>query len=124
MNLDTLKLALAIVGVQSNDGDLSTPQDDLVLRYEQTFANGTGADQAQIIWHDHRSLSSSAAESLDLAGGLTHPLGGTVTFSAIKAIIVKGAAGNTGNLRVGADVANAFEGFFGASSVGTLVTPD
>jgi hypothetical protein len=124
MNLDTLRLALSIVGVQTNAADLATPEDELVLKYEQDFDNGTGADQAQIIFHDQRTLGSSLSESLDLAGGLTHPLGGTITFTAIKAIIVKGAAANTGNLRVGAGVSNAFQGPFGASAIGNLVTPD
>jgi hypothetical protein len=38
-------------------------------------------------------------------------------------IIVKAAEGNTGNLRVGAGVTNAFQGWFGAAAVGCLVPP-
>lgn len=124
MKLDALKLVLAIAAAQSNPGSLATPEDEMVLRYEQAFGDGTAADQAQIIFHDRRTLGASTSENLDLAGALTHPLGGVITFTAIKAIIVKAAAANTGNLRVGATVANAFQGPFGAAAVGNLVTPD
>jgi hypothetical protein len=124
MLLENLKIILSIIGTQTNAKDLVTPQADLVEKIEQSFSDGTGADQAQVIFSDTRTLAGSTNESLDLAGGLPHALGGTITFSAIKAIIVKARDTNTGNLRVGAGVANAFQGFFGASAIGNLVTPD
>jgi hypothetical protein len=123
MLLENLKIILSIIGTQTNAKDLVTPQADLVEKIEQSFSDGTGADQAQVIFSDTRTLAGSTNESLDLAGGLPHALGGTITFSAIKAIIVKARDTNTGNLRVGAGVANAFQGFFGASAIGNLVTP-
>jgi hypothetical protein len=123
MLLQSAKITTRIVASQTNAKDLSTPQADIVRSIEQSYADGTGADQAQIVWGDTRTLGSSASESLDLAGGLTHELGGTITFTAIKEIIIEGDEDNTGNLRVGAGVANAFVGPFGASAIGNLVGP-
>lgn len=123
MHLENLKATVALVGTMTSALDLVTPQFDLVKKYEQSFADGTGADQAQVMFSDTRSLAGSTNESLDLAGGLAHALGGSITFSAAKLLIVKAAEGNTGNIRVGAGVTNAFQGWFGASAIGCLVPP-
>lgn len=123
MLLDILKVTTAITGVQTNAKDKTTPQIDLVEKIEYAFDDGTGADQAQVIFSDTRTLAGSTNESLDLAGGLSHELGGSITFTAAKVLIVKAADGNTGNLRVGAGVTNAFQGWFGASAIGCLVPP-
>jgi hypothetical protein len=123
MKLENLKAVVSVIGSQTNAKDLSTPQSDVVEKYEFNFSDGTGADQAQVIFEDSRTLAGTTSESLDLAGGLAHDLGGSITFTAAKVIIVKAADDNTGNLRVGAGVSNAFQGFFGASAVGVLVPP-
>src|SRR5690349_14906604 len=41
---------------------------------------GTGNNQANTMFADTRTLTASSSENLDLAGGLTDPLGGTLTF--------------------------------------------
>lgn len=123
MNLQNLRLTTAIIGSLANALDVVTPQADIVRKFEFDFDDGTGADQAQAFFSDSRTLAGSASESLDLAGGLASPLGGSITLTAAKILVVKAAAANTGNLRVGADVANAFEGWFGASAIGVLVPP-
>lgn len=121
--LQSLKLVLQIIASQTNALDLTTPQADIVEKIEFPFTDGTGADQAQQVFSDSRTLAGSAAESLDLAGGLAHPLGGNITFTAGKVLVIKAHDSNTGNLRFGAAVSNAFQGWFGASAVGNLVTP-
>jgi hypothetical protein len=123
MNLEQFKATVSLIGIITNALDLATPTAELVKKYEFDFDNGTGADQAQVFFSDTRTLAGSTNESLDLAGGLAAPLGGSITFTAIKAIVVKAKDTNTGNLRVGAGVSNAFQGFFGASAIGNLVTP-
>lgn len=123
MLLNNAKITTRVIASQTNAGDLSTPQDDIVKSYEQSYSNGTGAEQAQILFHDQRTLGASAAESLDVAGGLPHPLGGMISFTAIKEIIIAGAPANTGDLRVGAGVVNGFTGPFGAAAIGNLVGP-
>ena len=77
-----------------------------------SFDNGTGAGQANMLFTDERTLSASASEDLDLAGGITDAFGDTITFTKIKAIIIQAAAGNTNNVLVGGAAA-AIAGLFG-----------
>lgn len=81
--------------------------------------NGSGANQANQIFTDQRTLGISANEELDLAGGLTDAFGNAITFTKIKAIIVSAAAGNGGDIQVGGSATNGFNDWVGA--VGDLV---
>lgn len=47
------------------------------------------------------ALAASASENLDLAGGLTDDFGATLTFTAIKEIIIHASSANTNNVLVG-----------------------
>ena len=61
--------------------------------------SGTGANMADRVYTDTRTLAASATEDLDLAGALTN-LYGVVTFAKIKAVFVSAAAANTHNVQV------------------------
>lgn len=74
--------------------------------------DGTGANQANQMFTDTRTLAASATESLDLAGGVTNGLNVTVTFTAIKLIRIRAAAANTNNVVIGGASSNAFVGPF------------
>lgn len=54
-----------------------------------TWASGVGANQADELWSDERTVTTGATDSLDFAGSLTRLLGGTLTFARIKAIRVR-----------------------------------
>jgi hypothetical protein len=123
MLLENCKITTQVVSSQSNAKDLSTPQANIVEKFERTYDNGTAADQAQIVFADERTVSGSGTDNLDLAGVLVHELGGVITFTAIKEILIVGDDANTGNLRVGKGITNAFAGPFGASAIGNLVEP-
>lgn len=71
-----------------NTLDLSTIRDALALSWDQPYANGAGAGQAQVCWHDSRSLAGGASENLDLNAALPCAYG-VVNFTAIKAIGIK-----------------------------------
>lgn len=88
-----------------------------------TFAAGTGADQADRGWSDQRTLAASASEDLDLAGSLTDPAGATITFARVKLILVEAAAANTNNVVVGGAASNAFVGPFGDATDTIAVRP-
>lgn len=94
--------------------DLSTPTDELSLSEAIRLASGTGSGSADREFHDSRTLTTGATEDLDLAGGLTDPLGNTLTFATIKAIVVLAASGNTTNLTLG-NGTNAWVGPWGAT---------
>jgi hypothetical protein len=96
--------------------DHGTPRSDAELDCSLRLEDGTGANQANKCWHDQRTLGASASENLDLAGGLNDAFGGAITFTAIKAILIKAAAGNVNNVVIGAAASNAFVGPFGAST--------
>lgn len=86
---------------QNNDGVAITKEDDS-HRYAEDFADGTGDDQVNQMWRDRREVTAATGtDDIDLAGTLTNQFGQTVTFSAIKAILIRSrglpAAGNDGS---------------------------
>lgn len=94
------KLSTHLVATLTSALDLSTATDPLNYSLNLDISTGTGANQADMMWHDQRTLAASATENLDLAGSLTNAFGTTQTFARIKAVIVAAAAGNTNNVNV------------------------
>ena len=107
MALNT-KIQLMLEAIQTNPLDLGTPTDKLNYVKTIELADGVGLAQADQIFHDQRTLGVSAAEDLDLAGGLTDAFGNLLTFSAIKGMIFQAAIGNTNNVVIGGKLTNAF----------------
>lgn len=91
---------LQLAAELTNPLDLSTPTSNLTKSLQFTLSEGTGANQANRVWHDQRTLAASGTENLDLAGSLTDPFGVTITLAKLKAILVQAAAGNTNNVHV------------------------
>lgn len=120
----TAKITTSIVAQQLGSSGLSTPEADVVKSYVENYANGTGADQAQVIWSNNRTLAGSASESLDLSGVLTDALGNSIALTAVKEIIVVPSSANTGDIRVGKKITNGFAGPFDqtAGALGVLAT--
>lgn len=96
----TTKIDAKLVATLTDALDLSTVSDPLTIEKALRWASGTGANQADMLWHDRRTLAASATENLDLAGVLVNGLGDTVTFARIKAVFVLAAAANTNNVNV------------------------
>ena len=119
----TSKIVTQLYAKLTGTGDLQTPESTLNEINSTSLSNGTGSNQANMVFSDTRSLTASASENLDLAGGLTSALGATITFTKIKAIWIKAASTNTGAIEVGEGIANAFVGPFQASSVGVAIPP-
>lgn len=109
-------------GTLTSSADLTT--DTSVLSYSKsyTISDGTGADQANMVWSDTRTLTASSTEDLDLAGSLTNAFGSTLTFTKIKGIIVEAASANTNNVLVGGD-ANGLAGWVGNVADYIVVRP-
>ena len=95
--------------------DLSTPVDNLSKVAKIQLSNGTGANSADLCFHDTRTLAASGTEDLDLAGSLAGPFGASQVFAEIRAIMIKAAAGNTNNVRVTRPAANGVPLFLAAS---------
>lgn len=95
--------------------DLATGTVPLSHRKRFTWATGTAADQADLIFHDQRTLTASSNEDLDLAGSLSSAFGATLTFVDLKAVMVSAAAGNTNQVRVSRPASNGVPLFLAAS---------
>lgn len=95
--------------------DLANSASNLAYRKRAVLTSGTGLGAADMMWHDQRTLAASAAEDLDLAGALTGPIGGTLTFARIKGLLVAAASGNTNNVRVTRPASNGVPLFLAAS---------
>ena len=95
------QMKLSIKSWFDNILDLSTISDDLSLTITDDLTNGTGADKAQVCWHDQRTLGTTTGEDIDLVGALTCAFG-VVTFDNIKMIVIKVVTETSGyTLQVG-----------------------
>lgn len=102
---------------------LSTIRDESAVEYKQGLSDGTALSEADKIWHDQRTLSSAASETLDLSALTQTLFGSTVTIdlAKVKCIFVKNNSINTGGeLLIGDAASNAFEAPF-ANTAGGLV---
>jgi hypothetical protein len=91
--------------------------------YQHIFTDGAGANQANRLFHDQRTLAASANEDLDLAGVLTDPFGAAITFARIRGLVVAAAAANTNNVIVGGAAATQFVSWVGAATHTVTVRP-
>jgi len=123
VQLDALLIAVSIYSRIKNALDLSSTLDTIQRNKSYSFTDGAGADQADVHWSDERTLSASATEDLDLAGGLTDAFGAAITFARIKAIYIEADSANTNNVLLGGAAANAFVGPFGAAAHTIAVRP-
>jgi hypothetical protein len=112
----TSRLVVSTVATLTSALDLATGTVPLALQQSIELASGTGANQADRIWHDERTLTASSSENLDLAGSLADAFGTTITFARIKAIVVGAASANTNNVQVGGAASNAFVNWVANSS--------
>lgn len=100
--------------------DLSAPSAPLRYRKNIAWSDGTGAGQADLIFHDTRELAASATEDLDLSGVLSDALGGAASFARVKGLIIAAAKTNTNNVVVGAAATNAWATLLNATGTITL----
>jgi hypothetical protein len=119
----TTKLVTTLVATLTDPLDLSTPSDALSYAARTTLSTGTGANQANMMWHDKRTIAASTDEDLDLAGTLVNGLGDVQTFARVKALLVSAAAANTNNVNVTSDGTAGVPGLFLALGDGVVVRP-
>lgn len=103
--------------------DLTSVTDAIKKTYSTTFTSGTGANAAENVFHDQRTVTSSATDSLDLSGVLTNAYGTSLTFTKIKGLIVSAASGNTNDVHIQCPASNGFVNWCLAASDGVVVKP-
>lgn len=111
----TLTARLAAVQAGGNSfSDRFQPTLELV----QKFTDGTGANQADLLYADERTVSDGANDDIDLAGVLSDAFGSTLTFAELVGMVLinKPLSGsNTTDLTVGGG-SNPFVGFLGGTT--------
>lgn len=117
------KIVVKVVATPTRALDEQTVSAPVNKTYTFEWDDGTGADQANQVFTDERTLGASASEDLDLAASLTNAFGQTLTFTIVKAIVVAAAAGNTNNVLVSCPAANGFVTPFLAASDGLTIRP-
>ncbi len=102
----TTKISLGFTTEYTSTGDLSNPRDSMSINRNIELTSGTGANQANVIFTDSRTLTDTHAhdanEVLDVyaSGSLKDPLGTALTISALKVIYVYNTS-TTSSLLVG-----------------------
>lgn len=98
--IDHVNVDLVVNSLLTKALDLSLPADLLAFTTTLRLSNGTTTGLASQQWHDQRTLTASATEDLDLAGGLTNAFGVTLTFVTVKFLYVKASTANTNSVIV------------------------
>lgn len=119
----TARIALSLAGELTKGLDVGNASYPATLGITNVFENGTGANQANELFTDTRTLTASSSENLDLAGVLLDAFGATLTFTKIKAIIITAAAANTNDVVVGGHPTAAVSTIFGDVTDTILVKP-
>ena len=94
------RLAVHLTALLSDSLDLSTVRDDLTKECLIELASGVGSGQANQVFHDTRTVTTGATDSIDLAGVLVNAIRQTVTFLTIKLVLIKASTGNSTILSV------------------------
>lgn len=119
----TTKIDISLEATATLAQDLGTLSFPLKVSRVFSLADGTGADQANQVFSDTRSLAASGSEDLDLAGGLSNAFGQTLTFSAVKALLIKASSSNAHDLKVGGAATNAFASWVGDATDVLVIKP-
>ncbi|MCV0371078.1 hypothetical protein [Filomicrobium sp.] len=107
----------AAIGAEvSKTADFAAVKQSIPAHAAIKLANGTGTDEADVIFADQRTLNASGNEDLDLTGVLENALGEAANFATVKALLIRAASGNTNDVVVGPAAANGFTGPFGDDS--------
>lgn len=98
-------------------------QRDFSFGGQNSWADGSGANQVNKMFAARYTIGASATESIDLAGSLEDDLGQAVVFTAIKAILIKHVSG-VNSVIVGNGGVNSFLGPFGGAAHTVTVPPN
>lgn len=116
----SLKINSTLESVLTN---LAKTKSEISKEYTYKLADGTGANQADEVFSDTRTLATSTAEDIDLNGVLVNAFGESVSFTTVKAFIVHASKDNTDNISVVAKATNGWVAPFVAAEDGVTLRP-
>ncbi len=102
--------------------DLSVPVDTLTKQTKIELSNGTSSNNADLCFHDQRTLGASGTEDLDLAGSLAGPFGASQVFVELRAVLFSAASANTNNVLVSRPASNGVP-LFSAAGDQIIIPP-
>lgn len=124
MALTSLAIAIkaGVSGNVSKVDELSTLTDTISQTYDVTFAIGTGADQANGMFQDQRTLADGTGEELNFTdSSLTDKLSEAINFATLKALLIKNGSA-AASLIIGNAVANQL-GILGGATFTLEIQP-
>lgn len=98
---------------------LTTIADSSRLEFDAQLSDGSGAGQANLVWHDLRTVAAGANDDLLLSALPQSIFGNTVNldFAAVKGILIVNASTTTGDeLLVGAAPTHAWSAPLGSAT--------
>lgn len=110
-------LSLSVTGTLTPDtvNDLEVQQSSIAYNPNFTINNGTGANQANTVYSDTRTLTAGSSETIDLNGGsLEDRVCDPINLTAVKFLIIRSHASSPGDLLVGPNSSNGFIAPFNA----------
>lgn len=118
----TTELFARLKATQAGDNDFGNDEFTPTMEVLLQTTDGTGANQADILWVDERTVADGANDDIDLAGALSGAFGATITAAEVVGFFIanspRSGAANSTDLTVGNEGTNPWEGFL--SSGGTL----
>lgn len=114
----TSRVSLELVASLTGTADFGAPSSRPSFARQIDLTSGTGANQADQVWTDQRTVAASGSENLDLTGSLTDALGGSITLARVKVLYIAASAANTNSVVVGAAASNPWATLL--SGTGTL----
>jgi hypothetical protein len=101
-------------------GTASFPYD---VQDDNTYTNGTGANQCDLAANITYTITTGATQNLDLAGAISTALGVVVTMVKLKVLYIKSRSTNTTNITVSRPAANGVVVFGAASGALAPIEP-
>lgn len=104
----TLSVARNFLYRSANSGPYT--DDSNTFSLQDSLANGTGADQADLLYHTVHTLTNGSSVLIDLSGTEVTPFGETIVMARIKTLIVR-HNGTAGSITIGGG-SNAITSFW------------
>ena len=115
-------IELKVNATQQNTVDLNIVKDVVGESWSMALTNGVGANKAENMFHDKRTIAASGTESLDVSGGISNQFGTSLAFTKIKLIAIRALAANTNDLGIARPAVNGLP-FMAAASDKTVRKP-